>query len=208
MRKVLEGRSLYDDGNATRPSYCKTEIAFADSIGGAVYGALQNTTHELIDRGHGPPVHDWFGDDTQIDEYVIYGTGREPDYEPTPSFMDQALKVVDDFWMTGEVRYCNEPVPVKVVCTVPITRHDYAVASSIIYHLYDKCHFDFDEILSDEEAMVAFERVLAGDADFVAKYKLQCPLLKDFGDTDYPEGINPDVVLPFMRILEGRCKMV
>lgn len=203
MEGFAEGRGLYEDGGSTRPDGCTREIAFADSIGGALYGALQYATHSRP-----APRHEDFGDDLAVDIFTVYSTEEEPDYRPEASSTDNTLGVVADFDLMGEVRYCNRRVPVTAVCSSPITKHDIAVATSLIYNQYPYEHFDTGVVVEDAESLnrelKILDEIVEGRPEAMARYKLDEPMERE-EYYEMPEGINHAAADALMRALEDRC---
>jgi len=218
--EVMEPRGLYEDGGC-RPADCKTEVAFSDSIGGAIYGAAQY-------RAHGEEVDpkDFIDMDTKMVVHVYEAPeDANPDYNPCPSSVHDVLDVATDFDLTGEVRFCDREVPVKKVCSCEITGHDLAVMASILYLDNPVNYFDFDKEVSEgcrgspdewtedpEKCMHELDtitnRIMKADRDFIKNLLLMTPtpISQVYGSFQVVEGIDERVALAMMQEFEKRCR--
>ncbi len=113
--EVVKPAGLYDDGDFCRPDSCEAEVAFADSPGGAVYGAATQFFPELYSLDEPKRfAKDLAKGERIVAKFHIYETDERPDYDPCVAQQAAMLGVVEDFDITGEVRYCR-PVRVKKV---------------------------------------------------------------------------------------------
>jgi len=223
--KVIQPRGLYDDGGSDRPKGCKAEIAFADSIGGAVYGAAQNITQP--DYSTVVKQKD-FGDKTPAFTVHVYEPviRDKPDYTPGPSSVNAMCGDTTDFMFTGEVRFCDKKIPVKKVCSCEITKHDLAILQSYLYKNYEKEHADFNKALSprckkafekndfgDMTCWDEFEKIkkafILGDEDIIKKVIL--PEARQREESDYMMdcgniGFDDSVILALINKFEHQCE--
>lgn len=212
--KHVEGRGRYGDGGGRPKTGCERELAFADSIGGAIYGSAQYHMH-----GSDTPSPSEFLDESPKMKIYIYKTDEKPTYAVVPTSSDFTLGDITDFDLTGEVRYCDKRVPVEKVCSIDLTGRDLALLKSYIYYGLEKDYFDFDRELpercrgkegwAEAGCMDLFDalwsRVLAGDSDLIRKILRDEPEIIEF-EHDVPYGIKHEIVQEMMGIWEGRCK--
>jgi hypothetical protein len=205
-----------------RPKNCKKEIAFADSIGGALYGAMQNLTSE-DDRDVKP--QDFLSTKKKFTLYV-YSTDAEPTYEVQPSAMLDVLHEAPDYSVTNEVRYCDKDVPVKKVCSCDIQQRDIAIVGGLLYVDKDTEYFDWSKAMPEmcnkeekrlgywesQECYNAVEklqlRVVAGDEKLIKKILLKkpMPMEENIDVFDAVTGIDTYIADELVRVLEKRCR--
>ena len=198
MRPDIEtfvSKEFYKDGDLhlrnLRKKKPKGEIAFADSIGGAVYGAVQFRHHEAMED---IVPEDFLDDD--VEYYIhIYGTNKQYDYSPETSQIDSWLNTEDDLGVTGEVRYFDE-VPVRYLGKIPITKAEIAILSTLIYKGRTVADFDF-EVEGDYDKGI--ESVIAGDKEFIRKHLLPWPGKEIPMNGEYAEGINIDLAMKMVE---------
>ena len=200
-------RGIYEDQPSShRPDDCRSEIAFADSMGGAIYGGGQNMF------AYDSPDPKDFLDETPVARLYIYKTDQKHDYKPFASTRDHVLSIVADFEMMGEVRYC-EPVDVEYVSYIDITKRMSAVLQTLIYTGHE-VFFDFERIeptwrewtwekINEEEKRTAdgYKRIIQGDHEFIKEHLLPEP--EEWGGwEDGSGGMNEEVVHMVMEEFE------
>jgi len=205
---AMTPRELYGDGGACRPKHCEREIAFADSIGGAIYGAVQA-------REHGSPLPKYqdFFDKKATHRVFVYAldNGVEPDYAPCPSSLDSVLQATTDFEIVGEERFCNRDVPVRLIGYYDVSEQDYALMHALLYKLtgyeffdWEKAAMGYDEhdMRGYEEIERARERIVMGAEDIIDDLLLPQPMEIDF-DLVGGEGFDENAVMQFIERFES-----
>jgi len=210
----------YSDSGG-RPKNCKKEIAFADSIGGAVYGATQNILSEEV-REAKPKD---FLDMKKTFTVYVYQTDKEPTYAVETSGFSSMTNCSTDYHVTGEVRYCDKDIPIKKVCKCDITKHDEAVIKTMLYHNADKEYFDWSKGMHEHcgkeekefgywqsmDCWNAYEKmrrkVIEGDIPLIKKILLKKPIdIPENFEGEYVEGILDEVASPLAEVFGRRCK--
>lgn len=213
----VEGRGHYDDGSG-RPEDCHKEIAFADSIGGAAYGAAQ-----FLGSGFYKEVDpkEFLYQDTKF-TVNIYKTDEKPDYRVEPKASDFSLDVTTDFDITGEVRFCDRQIPVNKVCSIDVTGHDIAVLQSLLHRgcqstffnlaplMSEKCHGQDEEYgyWQDMDCYTEYqnllERIIRNDIPLMEETVLDERKPPDF-ECEQLEGIDQWVAEILVEMFASRC---
>lgn len=205
--KTFIPRGMYEDQPSSHiPEGCQTEIAFSDSMGGAIYGGGQNAF------AYDSPDPEDFLDETPITRFYIYKTNQEHDYRPVVSTRDHVLSFMADFEMMGEVRYC-EPVDVEYIGYIDITKRMSSILQTFIY-MGHEVFFDFErmeptwrewswEKINEEEEKIrnGYKRIIQGDHKFIKEHLLSKP--EEWGGwEDESGGMNKEMIHMVMEEFE------
>jgi hypothetical protein len=148
----------------------------------------------------------------------------KPDYDPCASSVHNMLEVTTDFDLTGEVRFCDRPVPVKKVCSCEVTGHDLAILATMLHLDNPLNYFNLKDEISEgckgephewtenpdkclEELNKLNDRILQSDFDLIKNILLMTPtpISSAYGTYKLAEGIDEHVALTKMEEFEKRC---
>jgi len=168
--------NLYEDGAFCRPDDCEGETAFAETAGGAVYGAatVLGSDLELLDLSQAEFADFLEHGDAICQKFHIYETDELPDYDPCPPPSNEYLGIIEDFDVSGEVRFCR-PVPVKKVGEYWLISRELALINSLC-RLEHQGRFVFPECrgLPKDNSRTCQERavraIFDGDAGAIQKH--------------------------------------